>query len=40
MSRVRPPKGVTREGVLRLDEDMLERWHSEVQIFWFERNSG
>jgi len=27
---VPPPKGVTRDGVLRLDQDMLNRWRQEI----------
>lgn len=31
---VPPPEGVTREGVLRLDRGMLERWKNELQASW------
>ena len=32
-----PPPGVTREGVLRLDQQMLETWKNELELSW---NSG
>ena len=31
---VQPPAGVTREGVLQLDEGMLQRWKTELQASW------
>lgn len=31
---VAPPAGVTREGVLRLDKQMLERWKAELETSW------
>jgi len=31
-----PPKGVTREGILKLDEDMLELWKRDLEWAWFE----
>ncbi len=34
-SLVPPPEGVTREGVLRLDERMLDRWRDRLQLGWF-----
>ena len=30
------PEGTTREGVLRLDEKMLEEWRYELETLWFE----
>jgi hypothetical protein len=33
---VKPPAGVTREGVLRLDKKMLDRWWTEIENVWFE----
>jgi hypothetical protein len=33
---IAPPKGVTREGVLRLDKDMLALWKKELEWAWFE----
>lgn len=30
-----PPAGVTREGMLELDEDMLNRWKERLEIPWF-----
>lgn len=32
---VPPPEGVTREGVLRLDEQMLDRWKDVLESSWF-----
>jgi ferric-dicitrate binding protein FerR (iron transport regulator) len=32
---VPPPEGVTREGVLRLDQPMLDRWKSALEPSWF-----
>jgi hypothetical protein len=29
-----PPAGVTREGVLKLDQKMLEQWRSALQVTW------
>ena len=34
---VSPPPGVTREGVLRLDQQMLDTWKNELESSW---NSG
>lgn len=34
-SFVNPPKGVTREGVLKLNKEMLERWQVELENLWF-----
>jgi hypothetical protein len=31
---VLPPEGVTREGILKLDPVMLERWRDELQSTW------
>jgi len=36
VSFVKLPKDATREGVLRLDEKMLDRWWEEVENLWFE----
>ncbi|HUQ34640.1 MAG TPA: FecR domain-containing protein [Pyrinomonadaceae bacterium] len=33
---IAPPKGVTREGVLKLDKGMLELWKKELEWAWFE----
>jgi hypothetical protein len=33
---VTPPQGVTREGVLRLDKEMLDRWQKDLEWAWFE----
>lgn len=33
---VPPPAGVTREGILRLDREMLERWKNAVEAAWYE----
>ena len=35
---VPPPAGVTREGVLQLDETMLERWKSALEFTWYGSN--
>jgi hypothetical protein len=35
-ARVKPPKIVNREGVLRLDKKMLEAWWTEIETLWFE----
>ena len=32
---VSPPAGVTREGVLRLDRTMLDRWREKLELDWF-----
>jgi len=32
---VKPPSGVTREGVIALDKKMLELWRVEVETAWF-----
>lgn len=32
---VAPPDGVTREGVMKLDKDMLEAWRLEMERFWY-----
>lgn len=33
---VKPPAGVTREGIISLNRKMLDAWRSEVEIAWFE----
>ncbi|HKR00829.1 MAG TPA: FecR domain-containing protein [Pyrinomonadaceae bacterium] len=33
---IAPPKGVTREGVLKLDKGMLDRWKKGLEWAWFE----
>jgi hypothetical protein len=33
---IAPPKGVTREGVLKLDKGMLNLWKKELEWAWFE----
>jgi hypothetical protein len=33
---VAPPKGVTREGVLKLDQKMLDDWSLETLMVWFQ----
>lgn len=33
---IAPPRGVTREGVLKLDKGMLELWKKELEWAWFE----
>jgi predicted anti-sigma-YlaC factor YlaD len=30
------PDGVTREGILKLDKDMLELWKDEMDVAWFQ----
>ena len=35
---VPPPAGVTREGVLRLDERMLDLWRDELKLGWFKND--
>ncbi len=34
-SFMKPPYGVTREGILKLDKEMMDRWRQEIGIFWF-----
>jgi hypothetical protein len=34
--QVKPPKGVTQAGILRLDKKMLDAWWSELETVWFE----
>lgn len=34
-SRVKPPRRVTREGILRLDRKMLDAWWTEIENVWF-----
>jgi len=34
-SFVPPPEGVTREGVLKLDQGMLDRWKDALETSWF-----
>lgn len=33
-----PPAGVTREGVLRLDTEMLSRWKDDMESAWYEES--
>lgn len=33
---VKPPSGLTREGVLKLNKKMLDRWWTEIENVWFE----
>ena len=33
-AHIPPPAGVTREGVLRLDKNMLARWKAGLEIYW------
>jgi len=35
---VPPPDGVTREGVLQLDQEMLDRWKDALEVSWFADN--
>ena len=35
-----PPAGVTREGVLQLDEKMLELWRDELKSTWMGIGKG
>ena len=35
-AQVKPPKNVTRDGILRLDKKMLDAWWKEIEIVWFE----
>lgn len=37
-SFVPPPQGVTREGVLKLDQGMLDRWKDALEASWFVNN--
>jgi hypothetical protein len=37
-SFVPPPEGVTREGVLKLDQGMLDRWKDALEASWFVNN--
>jgi hypothetical protein len=32
---VKPPSGVTREGIIALDKKMLEKWRTDVETAWF-----
>lgn len=34
--QVKPPKGVTRDGIARLDKKMLAAWWSAIETVWFE----
>jgi hypothetical protein len=36
---VPPPDGVTREGILRLDQTMLDRWKDSLEASWFVNNT-
>lgn len=38
-SFVPPPDGVTREGVLQLDQGMLDRWKDALEVSWFANNA-
>jgi len=29
------PKGITREGTLQLDQDVLDAWKDEMDTVWF-----
>jgi hypothetical protein len=33
-----PPDGVTREGVLRLDRDMLDAWKAQLETRWLDES--
>lgn len=33
---IAPPASVTREGIMRLDKGMLDRWKTELEWAWFE----
>jgi hypothetical protein len=33
-SLVPPPTGVTREGILQLNKEMLDHWKSELELNW------
>lgn len=37
-SRVKPPSKVTKDGIVRLDRKMLERWWAEVENAWFDQS--
>ena len=37
---VPPPSGVTREGVLRLNQQMLDAWKEELEYRWSDRSSS
>ena len=39
MELVPPPAGITREGILRLDEQMLDLWKEELELNWFAQDS-
>jgi FecR protein/Putative zinc-finger len=36
---VPPPDGVTREGILQLDQAMLDRWKDALEVSWFAHNT-
>ena len=36
---VPPPDGVTREGILKLDQTMLDRWKDSLEASWFINNT-
>ncbi|HEY3581978.1 MAG TPA: FecR domain-containing protein [Pyrinomonadaceae bacterium] len=36
---VPPPDGVTREGILKLDQTMLDRWKDSLEASWFVNNT-
>ncbi len=36
---VPPPDGVTREGVINLDQGMLDRWKDSLEASWFVNNT-
>lgn len=36
---VPPPDGVTRDGVLKLDQTMLDRWKDSLEASWFVNNT-
>ena len=36
---VPPPDGVTREGILNLDQTMLDRWKDSLEASWFVNNT-
>jgi hypothetical protein len=38
-SFVPPPAGVTREGILNLDQTMLDRWKDSLEASWFVNNT-
>jgi hypothetical protein len=37
---VAPPEGVTREGVMKLDQKMLEQWRHSLEIVWGPSGKG